>query len=245
MINNILPSSSGSRFKFKTVTDGIHLIEQGITKPEWSFLRHLACVSTQNPCSSHQESPKMTSRFPISNTSASNVNLLKRDPSEKTLNVVFTTYFPPARVDPSPCRTLTFLALFQHPNFFAILSPITGALAPVSNTALTSSLAIVIWTVKRGVCLGVCPTVGDTLRIRFPIPLILTRWSSGVFDQCIASCCWQVVGWRSVVSRGGVSWPATQFCSLLRSVPSFYISDIVLLAFFSLQLGRGLVGLFR
>jgi len=174
MINNISPSSSGLRSKFKTVTDGIYLIEQGITKPERSFLRHLAYVSTLNQCSSNQESPKMTSRFPISNTSASNVNLSKRDPSEKTLNVVFTTYFPPARVDPSPCRTLTFLGFFQHPNFFTILSPITGALAPVSTTASTSSPAIVIRTVKRGVCLGVPPTVGDTLLIRFPTPLILT-----------------------------------------------------------------------
>ena len=140
----ISPSSSGSRFKSKTVTEGIHVTEEGMTRPEIGFLKQRSCVSTRKPFSVNQDKPKIKSLFPISKTSASNENLPKtvgdvvEETRSNTLNDVLTMKFPPDKCEPSLCLTLTFRVLLQTPNFFANHFPSTGALAAQSTITSTS-----------------------------------------------------------------------------------------------------------
>ena len=145
IINTISPSSSGSRSKSKTVTEGIHLTGQGITSPEIAFRKPHSCVSTRKPFSVNQDKPKIKFLFQISNTSAFYENLPKtvgyvvEETGSNALNDVFTMKFPPDKCEPSPCLTLTFRALFQTPSFFANRFPTTGALAAQSTIPSTSS----------------------------------------------------------------------------------------------------------
>ena len=178
MISNISLSSSGSSSIIKI--SGIHLTEQGITWPVLTFLMHLSWVSTENPFSVNQDNHNIRSLFPISKTSLSIANLPKTEEESITLNVVFTTQFPPKEL-PSPCLTLTFLALFHIPNLYARCFPVTKALASVSTTASISSSAKYNLTVRRGVCQGVRPMADDVLLIRFLNPLLnRAPWSWGV-----------------------------------------------------------------
>src|SRR5437868_1263604 len=111
----------------------------------------------------------MTSLFPISKTSASYGNLHKTEEESRALNEALATNFP-SKLDPSPCLTLTFLALFHIPNLHARRIPITRVLAPQSTIASTFSPPISTLTVRRGVGRGVRPTAGDVLLTRFLNP---------------------------------------------------------------------------
>ena len=143
----ISPSSSGLRSKSQTGTEGIHLTEQGITRPEIAFLKQRSCVSSRKTFSVYQDKDKIQSLFPMFKTSASNENLPKTvgdvvaETRSNTLNGVLTMKFPAGKCEPSPCLTLTFRALFQTPNFFANRFPTTGALAAPYTIAATSSPA--------------------------------------------------------------------------------------------------------
>ena len=149
------------------MTEGIHLTEQGITRPEIAFRKQRSCVSTRKPFSVNQDKPKMKSSCAICKTSASNQNLRKtagdtgQETKSNTLNEVFTMKFPTDKCDPSPCLTLTFRALFQTPSFFANHFTTTGALNAQCTIASTCSPASCIRTVRRGVWRGVRPTAAD------------------------------------------------------------------------------------
>ena len=116
--------------------------------------------------------------------------------------------FPTHKCETSPCRTLTFRALFQTLSFFAYSFPPTGAFAVQCTVASTSSTGSWIRTFRRGVCRGVRSTAGDGLVRRFSNPLlILTRWCGRV-PYLFEPFCWQTLGcgcWYTCAVASGIS----------------------------------------
>ena len=167
MISNIVLSSSS--FSYIIETSGIYLIEQWITWPLLTFLRHLSWVSNENPFFVNQDNCKITSLFPISNTSTSVPNLPNIEKKSIPLNHVFTTKSSSKKL-PSSYLTLTFLAFLHIPNLHARYFPTTQVLAAVSTTASACSPARWNLTAKRGTYCGVCVMAGAVLLIRFPNP---------------------------------------------------------------------------
>ena len=159
-------------------------VVHGITILEEELIKRELGISTENPFSCNQERPRITSRCPISKTSASKTNFVGFEILfciHDVTNEALTTYLPPFTFDLSACRTFTFLALLYMPIRLAISFPTIGAVAAVSTTAWTVVPAILIGTVSKAECLGVRPTESAP-PILFPNPL--HHWFQILIQLC-------------------------------------------------------------